>query len=117
MSGAERPTKRTPRRVHRELTPDEQERLRVAREEAEADRPRMIERAHQLEAAIREETVSGQLRQAIALSQIQYADLARHASITPRELADFMVGEAQLTSDAFDRLAALLGCRLVSQAV
>ena len=29
-------------------------------------------------------------------------------------LADFMVGEAALTSDAFDRLAELLGCPLVS---
>lgn len=115
MSDHEQPEKRQPRRVYRDLTPEEAERLQMAREQAQAEMPDILQRADKLEAALREETVSGQLRQAVVASRLQYVDLARHAEISAQILADFMVGEAELNSAAFDRLAEVLGCRLVGE--
>lgn len=113
MSESEQPAKRQPRPVFRDLTPEESARLAAARKESQAEASQFLQRAERLEAALQETTVSGQLRQAIVASGLQYVDLARCGEISVQELADFMVGEAELNSTAFDRLAEALGCRLV----
>jgi len=101
--------------VNRELTPEESARLAAARADTQAEASQFLDRAAQLEIALQEPTVSGQLRLAIVASRLQYTDLARYAGISPQELADVMVGEAELNSTAFDRLAETLGCRLVAE--
>lgn len=104
---------REPRRINRELTPEEQDRLRIAREETERELPELIEQGELLEQAAMESTVSGQLRRAVHSSGFTIPEIAAELRIPVAELIEFLTGEAELPSGAFDRLATLLGCELV----
>lgn len=104
---------RQPRRIERELTDEEQERLRRAREETERELPALIEQGRQLKDAANEPTLSGQLRRAVHASDLTIAQIADHVGITPIQLGEFLTGESPLPSDVLDQLAHMLGCELV----
>ncbi len=100
-------------RVRRPATEEEHRRLQAYRSKVNQDLPDLRDQAlhaeRQLrEGAMREPTVSGQLRCAIAESGIEYPELARQTGLPPKLLAEFMVGAAALDSAAIDKLAALL---------
>jgi hypothetical protein len=59
-------------------------------------------------AAMREPTVSGQLRKAVAESGMGHRELAAQTGLSPKTLAEFLVGVTPLDSEAIDKVAALL---------
>ncbi len=60
------------------------------------------------ESSMLEPTVSGQLRRAIYDSGMDQRELAAQTGLSPKALAEFLVGAAPLDSPAIDRLAASL---------
>jgi ribosome-binding protein aMBF1 (putative translation factor) len=102
------------KREFRKATPEERERLKQARAEADAELPDMLERAARRRQAMAEQNVSGQLRRAIAEDGWRYEELSAQAGITVAELADFMTGDVALPSTAVDRLAELVHQKLVT---
>jgi len=70
--------------------------------------PDLMQRAERREAAIAEDTLSGQLRRALLSAEIRQERAAAEAGVTAREYADWMAGDAPLPSTAFDRLAAMV---------
>jgi ribosome-binding protein aMBF1 (putative translation factor) len=102
----------TVKRVSRELTPEEQDRLKRQRELIAKELPDLVQRDQLCKEAQEEATLSGQLRRAIHASQLSLATLASQAGITSLVLDEFLTGERTLRSDVMDRLAAALGFRL-----
>ena len=105
------------RRTQRPATEKEREKLQRYHEQIAEDVPDLRRQALQSEAvqreaAMREPTVSGQLRRAIANSGMDHRELARQTGLSPKTLADFLVGAASLDSPAIDKLAALLNQQL-----
>ena len=108
-------TKPTPRRISRELTPEEQGRLRLNREKTAAELPELAVRDRMRKEAREEPTLSGALRRAIHASPVPLAKLAAIAAVTPLILDEFLTGERTLRSDVLDRLANALGYELHPQ--
>ena len=104
---------REARRIHRELTPDEQARLERYREQVAHELPDLIARDQLRKTASEADTPSGALRRAIHKSDLLLPQIANHAGISLLELDEFLTGEATLPSDVIDRLAEAVGCRLV----
>lgn len=104
--------KRQARRITRELSAEEQQRLRRHREQVAAELPEMTARDQMRKQAREETTLSGQLRQAVHASQLSLSSIADQAGITPLVLDEFLTGERTLRSDVIDRLASVLGCQL-----
>jgi len=100
------------RRVTRELTPEQQERLKRQREQIAAELPDLVERDRMRREAREEATLSGELRRAIHSSPLGLTALAGRAGITPLALDEFLTGERTLRSDVLDRLACALGFAL-----
>src|SRR5258708_1482109 len=98
----------TAKRITRELTPEEQERLKRQRELIAKELPDLAQRDRMRKEAQEEMTLSGELRRAIHASQLSLAALATQAGITPIVLDEFLTGERTLRSDVMDRLAAAL---------
>jgi ribosome-binding protein aMBF1 (putative translation factor) len=101
------------RRIRRPATADQRERIEKHREEVERDLPDLRREARKTEAEMRssamlEPTVSGQLRRAISESGIDHRELAGRTALSPKTLAEFLVGMATLDSGAIDKIAALL---------
>jgi hypothetical protein len=97
----------------RPATIAERQAFETYRQQVEQDLPELRRQAAQMEkdlraAAMREPTVSGQLRRAILESGIDYRDLADQAGLSAKTLAEFLAGSAALDSIAIDKLAALL---------
>lgn len=105
--------RRAARRIFRELTPEEHERLQKAREQIQRELPELIEQGERLEQAAAEPTVSGQLRRAVHSSGLTVPELANRLGLPVVQLVEFLTGEGELPSGTFDRLADLLGCELV----
>jgi hypothetical protein len=103
MSGPE------PRRITRELTLEEQERLRRNRELIAAELPELIRRNQLRKEAADEATLSGELRRAVHAGSMSVPELAERIGISPTALDEFLTGERTLRSDVLDRLAAVLG--------
>jgi hypothetical protein len=97
------------RRVTRELTPEEQERLRKHREQIAAELPSLIERGRLLKEASQEATLSGELRRAVHASQLSLSVIAERVGISTVALDEFLTGERTLRSDVLDRLAGAVG--------
>src|SRR5262249_45070063 len=97
------------RRVTRELTPEEQDRLRRHREQIAAELPDLAERDRMRKEARAEATLSGELRRAIHGSPLSLSTIAERAGILPLALDEFLTGERTLRSDVLDRLAGILG--------
>ncbi|MFN0053124.1 MAG: hypothetical protein ACKV0T_13140 [Planctomycetales bacterium] len=100
-------------RVRLELTPEQQRRIQLLRQEVTADVPTLKSTARDLlrsriEMGLREPTLSGQLRQAITTSGLEFADIATELGVTPKELTEFMTCQRGLDSLVMDKLATLL---------
>src|SRR5262245_42029620 len=97
------------RRVTRELTPGEQDRLRRYREQIASELPELAERDRMRKEAREEATLSGELRRAIHGSPLSLSMIAERAGISLLALDEFLTGERTLRSDVLDRVAAILG--------
>lgn len=103
------------RRVTRELTLEERERLGRYREQIAAELPDLVARDRMRKEACEEATLSGQLRRAVHASPLSLSMIAERTSISVLALDEFLTGERTLRSDVLDRLAGLLGCTLQPQ--
>jgi hypothetical protein len=103
---------RQAKRITRELTPGEKERLGAYREQIAGELSDLEARDQMRKDAREERTLSGELRRAVHESEFSLAEIATRAAITPIVLDDFLTGERTLRSDVMDRLAGLLGCEL-----
>ncbi len=103
---------RQARRITRELTPAQQQRLRQHRERIAGELPEMEARDKMRKQAREEATLSGELRRAIHAAELSLSAIAAQAGITPLVLDDFLTGKGTLPSDVIDRLADVLGCQL-----
>jgi hypothetical protein len=97
------------KRISRELTPEEQERLKRNRELIAKELPDLILRDQMRKEAKEEPTLSGELRRAIHANESELSDIASQAGITPIQLDEFLTGERTLRSDVMDRLAKVVG--------
>ena len=97
------------RRITRELTPEEQNRLRRQREQIASELPDLIERDRMRKEAGEEVTLSGELRRAVHASPLSLSTIAERVGISPLALDEFLTGERTLRSDVLDRLACILG--------
>lgn len=103
------------RRIHRDLTPEEEARLdRALREAEEIDKPDLLAQLPILRAKAAEPTFSGQLRQAIHTSPLPVRFLAEKAGTDSEAIYDFLLGEQSLPSEVIDRLVEVLGYQLVA---
>ena len=97
------------RRVTRELTPEEQDRLRRYRAQIAAELPDLAERDRMRKEAREEFTLSGELRRGVHGSSLSLSTITGQAGIPPVALDEFLTGERTLRSDVLDRLAFVLG--------
>lgn len=100
---------RTARRVTRDLSPAEQQRLQRMREQVAGELPDLIARDQMRKEASEEPTLSGEIRRAVHASPHTLADLSARAGLSPLALDEFLCGERTLRSDVLDRLAKALG--------
>jgi hypothetical protein len=100
------------RRVTRELTPAERERLSRYREQIASELPDLAARDQMRKEAREEATLSGELRRAVHRSPLSLSAIAERAGISPLALDEFLTGERTLRSDVLDRLAGILGYTL-----
>jgi hypothetical protein len=100
------------KRITRELTLEEQERLKRHRELIAKELPDLVQRDRMRKEAQEEPTLSGELRRAIHTSELSLATIASQAGMKALVLDEFLTGERTLRSDVMDRLATLLGLRL-----
>ena len=103
---------RQARRITRELSATEQQRLRRQRGQIAEEVPELVARDQMRKEASQEATLSGQLRRAVHASDLPFSEIAAQAGITPLLLDEFLTGERTLRSDVIDRLAGVLGCEL-----
>jgi hypothetical protein len=103
---------REAKRVSRELTAGEEERLTAYRAQVARELPDLVLRDQMRKDAREEPTLSGELRRAIHASSLSLTEIAAQAGMTPIVLDDFLTGERTLRSDVLDRLASVLGCAL-----
>lgn len=103
-----------PRRVSRELSSQERQRLQRQQQQVAAELPDMIVRDQMRKDARTESTLSGHLRRAVHASQLSLTTIAEHAGIPPLLLDEFLTGERTLRSDVMDRLAQAVGYELNS---
>jgi hypothetical protein len=97
------------RRITRDLTPDEQNRLRHQREQVAAELPDLAARDRMRKEAREEITLSGELRRAVHTSALSLSTIAEQAGLKPLALDEFLTGERTLRSDVMDRIAQVLG--------
>jgi ribosome-binding protein aMBF1 (putative translation factor) len=100
------------RRVTRELSAVERERLTEQRAQVARELPEMIARDQMRKEAREESTLSGELRRAIHASELSIATIASRVGVTASMLDEFLTGERTLRSDVMDRLAKVLGYEL-----
>lgn len=105
---------RQARRISRELTPTERERLQKLREQIADELPEMTARDQLRNEAREEATLSGNLRRAIHASQLSLTAIASRVGIDAIVLDEFLTGERTLRSDVLDRLANVLNCTLAA---
>ena len=96
-------------RVTRDLTPQEQDRLRRQREQIAAELPDLAAKDEMRAEAGTEPTLSGELRRAIHGSSLSLSTIAGRSGVSPLQLDEFLTGERTLRSDVLDRLACVLG--------
>lgn len=100
------------RRVVRELTVAERDRLVRYREQIGQEMGDLQARDQMRKEALDESTLSGELRRAVHASDLSLAEIAVRVGITPAILDDFLTGERTLRSDVIDRLTSVLGYEL-----
>ena len=100
------------RRIKRDLTPAEIERLQRQRERIAQELPDLAARDQMRKDAREEATLSGELRRAIHASGLPLSAIATDVGVPPLVLDDFLTGDRTLRSDVMDRLARVLGYEL-----
>jgi plasmid maintenance system antidote protein VapI len=100
------------KRISRELTDVEKDRLERYRQQIAQELPDLQVRNQMREDARNEATLSGELRRAVHESDLSLTALAAQVGVTPILLDDFLTGERTLRSDVLDRLASVLGYEL-----
>jgi hypothetical protein len=100
------------RRVTRELTLAEKDRLKRSREQVAEELPDMVVRDQLRKEAREESTLSGSLRRAIHASNVSLTTIANRVGVPLVVLDEFLTGERTLRSDVMDRLAKVLGYQL-----
>ena len=100
------------RRITRELSQIENERLMQHREQVARELPEMVVRDQMRKEAREEATLSGELRRAVHASPFSVPKIAQRVGVTPTTLDEFLTGERTLRSDVMDRLATVLGYEL-----
>jgi hypothetical protein len=98
-----------PKRITRELTPEERDRLKHQRELIAQELPDLTQRDQMRKDAQDEQTLSGELRRAIHTGNLSLKEIAAQTGIAPNLLDEFLTGERTLRSDVMDRLASVLG--------
>jgi hypothetical protein len=105
---------RKARRIHGELTPDEQARVEETRALIKEELPLLIQRQRLAKAAEEEDTFSGELRRRIHRGGIPITQIAKRSGISLTELDEFLTAERTLPSSVIDQLVEILGCKLVA---
>jgi ABC-type phosphate transport system auxiliary subunit len=105
--------KRQVKRISRELTGDERERLARHRQQIAGELPDLEARDQMRKDAREESTLSGELRRAIHESDLSLVEIAAQANVSPIVLDDFLTGERTLRSDVIDRLTRVLRLELI----
>jgi hypothetical protein len=105
---------RRTRRICRELTPEEQARVKRLREQIADELPDLIRRDQMRKDAADEDTFSGELRRRIHRGGVPITEIIRRSGIDPIDLDEFLTGERTLPSSDIDQLVEVLGCKLVS---
>ena len=100
------------RRLSRELSQIEKERLTQHREQVASELPEMVARDRMRKEAREQATLSGDLRRAIHASLLSVPAIAQRVGVTPVTLDEFLTGERTLGSDVMDRLATVLNYEL-----
>ena len=100
------------KRVTRELSGEEKERLARHRRQIAEELPELEARDQMRKDAREENTLSGELRRAIHGSGLPLAEIAVQTGLTQTVLDDFLTGERTLRSDVIDRLTRVLGLEL-----
>jgi hypothetical protein len=95
----------------REFTPEQRAYWEETVAKVEAELPEIIERDRLTQEAMKEQSVSGQLRCAICASQTAYDKLVAKTEVDVITISEFMCGRGTLDSDAFSRLAEV--CQLL----
>ena len=99
---------RQARRISREVTPAERERLQKLREQIAEELPDLTARDQLRKEAREEATLSGELRRAVHTNELSLTTIASRVGIDPIVLDEFLTGERTLRSDVLDRLANVL---------
>ena len=99
------------KRLARQLTPEERERLQRQRALIAQELPDLVQRDKMRKEAHDEPTLSGEIRRAIHASGLALSAIAARSGITPLQLDEFLTGERTLRSDVLDRLATAVGFR------
>ena len=95
---------REARRIHKELGPVEESRLRQLRKQVQHELPDMINRDQLRKTAGEEHNFSGELRRRIHQSEIPLSEITRRCGIDLLELDEFLTGERTLSSDIVSRV-------------
>ena len=96
------------KRVKRDLTAAEKDRLQQHRQQVAEELPDMVARDQLRKEAREEATLSGSLRRAIHRSDASLTTIADRVKIPLVVLDEFLTGERTLRSDVMDRLANVL---------
>ncbi len=100
-------------RVIQTPTPEESVRIDRLSDLAEQDRSEIERQLELYDLAAAEPTFKGAIRRALATTNVPFPELLRSSGISLHELDLFRSGEANLSLDAFERLAQRLGFTLV----
>lgn len=95
---------RQARRIERDLTPEESQRVEQQRAQIAAELPDLACRDKLRREAREENTFSGELRRAIHNANLSITQIADRIAVTPLVLDEFLTGERTLRSDVIERL-------------
>jgi hypothetical protein len=100
-------------RLSLKLTPEQTREWRTEADRELAGKDENILYYRKLEAASAQQGFLGDLRRAIKSAKRPFVDLASEAGVEPQVLADFSIGEAELSPSQIDRLVDALKLRLM----
>ncbi|MDC0937272.1 helix-turn-helix transcriptional regulator [Pirellulales bacterium] len=103
------------RRVTMHFTPEQKKQWQGTVDLELAGKDENSARFRKMMAAAEKSGFLGDIRRAMMLSRLSIAQLADTIRIDPRLLSDFCAGDADLPSEALDRLVETLGLRLMKE--
>jgi hypothetical protein len=100
-------------RTYVELSEEKRTQIKRWQEQIKDELPDLARRLRLATKAAEEATFSGELRRAIHASGLTLNHIGNRIGTTAKVLDEFLIGEGILQSDVIDRLAALLGFKIV----